>query len=141
MYIEDLLFRMQQLEAVIIEKGQILDQNQISFQEQKGEITELNKKLIKLNEDQKQINTDLFNVKDDLKSEQKLKSQIENRISLFKNKEDYFKNDIKEKMITIEKLKGKLDDLVNNQNDISITKNLLLKYQTISNSFKEFSYS
>jgi len=66
-------------------------------------------------------------LRDELKSEQKSKSQIENRINLFKNKEEYFKGDIKEKMITIEKLKIKVDESTNNLNDLNHTKNLLIK--------------
>jgi len=52
------------------------------------QITELNNKLNQLHEDRKQFESELFKLRDELKSEQKSKSQIENRISLFKNKED-----------------------------------------------------
>lgn len=69
----------------------------------------------------------MFKLRDELKSEQKSKSQIENRINLFKNKEEYFKGDIKEKMITIEKLKEKVDESTNNLNDLNQTKNMLIK--------------
>lgn len=104
------------------------------------QITELNNKLNQLHEDRKQFESELFKLRDELKSEQKSKSQIENRISLFKNKEDQFKGDIKDKMITIEKLKAKVDESTNNLNDLTQTKSLLIKQQSITNSCKEFSY-
>jgi len=65
--------------------------------------------------------------------------QIENRINIFKNKEEYFKSDIKEKIQTIEKMRTKLDQMNTSEFELSETKDKLNSYIMISKTCKELS--
>lgn len=65
--------------------------------------------------------------------------QIENRINIFKNKEEQFKSDIKEKIQTIEKMKTKLDQMNTSEFELSETKDKLNSFIMISKTCKELS--
>lgn len=65
--------------------------------------------------------------------------QIENRINIFKNKEEYFKSDIKEKIQTIEKMRTKLDQMNTSEFELSETKDKLNSFIMKSKTCKELS--
>lgn len=74
-----------------------------------SEINNLTNKISILDNEIISKEKEMFNKNDELRTVYKLKDQIENKINIFKNKEEYFKTDIKSKNQSIDNLKNQLD--------------------------------